>query len=221
MSRQAMPETICLLTEEWLPEIMKLQEKVLAALETPELLQPLTEKEFLFVLQGHGMIAGAFVNDQLVAIRAMLDPGEDEEHLGVDAGVSKEQLAHVLYSEISEVDPAYRGRGLQTTLGKWLMDYVNKDRYHYICATVAPFNIPSLKDKFALGLRIVALKVKYGNKLRYIFLKDLQATTSTEVCQEQRIVMGDIEQQQHALVAGWVGRQIENIDGEWYVIYVK
>ena len=41
-------------------------------------------------------------------------------------------------------------------------------KYDYVCCTVAPFNIPSLKDKFSQGMEIAALKEKYGGSMRYV-----------------------------------------------------
>ncbi|GKV63987.1 MULTISPECIES: GNAT family N-acetyltransferase [unclassified Sporosarcina] len=213
---------ITFLTEDQLPEITALQEKVIAVLEKPEFLQPLTEEELLNILRGNGMMAGAFADGQLIAFRAMLDPGNDEEHLGADIGIPNEELSGVLYSEVSCVDPKFRGNGLQTTLGKWLMERINTKRYRYICSTVAPFNIPSLKDKFALGLRISALKVKYGHKLRYILSADTEAPVQFAAPSEERsVLMGDSLQQQQLLAEGWTGGQIKQQDGNWHVVYVK
>lgn len=213
--------SLAFLTEEQLPEVLALQERIIGFLEQPELLQPLTHEEFVYILSGNGMLAGAFVDDRLIAFRAMLDPGEDEEHLGSDAGISQNKLSSVLYSEISGVDPDFRGHGLQTTLGKWLMEHVERDRYRYICTTVAPFNIPSLKDKFALGLRIKGLKVKYGYKLRYILFKDLQEPFRETTSQQKPVLMEKTEEQQKLLREGWIGKSIEKKDDHWYVIYVK
>ena len=213
--------SLALLTEEHLPEVLALQERIIGVLEQPEFLQPLTHEEFVYILSGNGMLAGAFVDDRFIAFRAMLDPGEDEEHLGSDAGVSQNKLSSVLYSEISGVDPDFRGHGLQTTLGKWLMEHVERDRYRYICTTVAPFNIPSLKDKFALGLRIKGLKVKYGHKLRYILFKDLQEPFRETTSQQKSVLMEKTEEQQKLLREGWIGESIEKKDDHWYVIYVK
>ena len=213
--------SLSLLTEDQLPEVLALQQRIIAVLEQPDFLQPLTEEEFVYILRGNGMMAGAFVDNHLIAFRAMLDPGEDEEHLGIDAGVSLNELSSVLYSEISGVDPDYRGHGLQTILGKWLMEHVERDRYRYICTTVAPFNIPSLKDKFALGLRIKELKMKYGNKLRYILFKDLQEPSRGTTSEQQSVLMENTEQQQKLLKEGWGGEYIEKKDDRWYVIYVK
>src|SRR5690606_9485680 len=97
----------------------------------------------------------------------------EEGHLGIDAGVPITELSTVIYSEISNVDPHFRGNNLQVLLGEILMQEVDRQRFRYVCTTVAPFNIASLKDKFAHGMEIVALKVKYGDLLRYILMKDL------------------------------------------------
>ncbi|PIC70562.1 N-acetyltransferase [Sporosarcina sp. P16b] len=213
--------SLSLLTEDQLPKVLALQERIIAVLEQPEFLQPLTDEEFEYILRGNGMMVGAFVDDRLVAFRAMLDPGEDDEHLGIDVGVLQNELSSVLYSEISGVDPDYRGHGLQTTLGKWLMEHVERDRYRYICTTVAPFNIPSLKDKFSLGLRIKGLNVKYGNKLRYILFMDLQKPFPKTTSQQKSVLMGNTEQQQKLLKEGWIGEFIEKKESHWYVLYVK
>ena len=210
-----------LLTEEQLPEVLALQERVISALDQPEFLEPLSEEEFLYIVRGNGMLAGAFVDDRLIAFRAMLDPGEDDEHLGIDAGIPPDRLSCVLYSEISCVDPDFRGHGLQTIMGKWLMEHVDSDRYPYICTTVAPFNIASLKDKFALGLRIKALKVKYGTKLRYILFKDLQESGRRYGDDRQVVAMKDTIRQQELLASGWIGIRIEERSGEWHVEFAN
>lgn len=213
--------SLSLLTEEHLPEVLSLQERVMAVLEQPEFLQPLTEEEFIYILRGNGMMAGAYMDDRLIAFRAMLDPGEDDEHLGVDVGVAPDELTSVLYSEITGVDPDFRGHGLQTILGKWLMEHVDSERYRYICTTVAPFNIPSLKDKFTLDLQIKALTVKYGTKLRYILFRDLKNPFNKNTFEHQSVPMKNVEQQQQLLESGWIGERIEELDDEWYVRYVK
>lgn len=213
--------TISLLTEDQLSEVLALQEKVLVVLDQPEFLQPLTLEEFQKILRGNGMMAGAFIDNRLIAFRAMLDPGEDDEHLGIDAGVPVNELTSVLYSEISVVDPEFRGNGLQTILGKWLMEHVDVNRYRYICTTVAPHNIPSLKDKFALGLQIAGLKVKYGNKLRYILFKDLEKPFRTQSTEEVVVLMSDTTQQQQLLAEGFIGQRIEQRVADWFVVYTK
>ncbi|WP_153731045.1 GNAT family N-acetyltransferase [Sporosarcina obsidiansis] len=222
MTNNSLQIAIASLTEEHLSEIIALQDKVTEVLEKPEFLQPLTEEEFLYILHGNGMMAGAFVDGQLIAFRAMLDPGDDDEHLGLDVDISQQELSIVLYSEISNVHPEFRGNGLQIVLGEWLLRRLDRKQYRYICSTVAPLNIPSLKDKFVLGMHIAALKNKYGNKLRYIFCKDVDVPFQSEaVSQVRTVLMRDIAQQQQLLTNGWLGIRIEQQHEEWYVVYVK
>ena len=86
-----------------------------------------------------GKIVGVFADERLVAFRALLVPGADEEHLGSDVGLDLTELGSVIYQEISTVSPRYRGYRLK----KMMADY------RYVCGTVAPFNIACLKDKFS------------------------------------------------------------------------
>ncbi len=214
--------TILRLTTHQLDEILILQRKVIESLSTNSFLQPLTEEEFNYILNGKGLIIGAYHNEQLIAFRAMLEPELDEEHLGKDARLPRSEWPLVLYSEISNVDPDFRGNGLQVLLGKILMEEVDQQRFRYICTTVAPFNIASLKDKFAHEMQIVSLKEKYGDLLRYILMKDLkQAVDSNSFTESHIIAMGNTEEQQRYLEDGWIGTRIENMDGQWIVCFEK
>lgn len=210
------------LSVDHLDEILVLQKKVIASLTTGAFLQPLKQEEFLAILQGKGMMIGAYYEDQLIAFRAMLEPEVDEEgHLGLDVGVPIDELSTVIYSEISNVDPDFRGNNLQVLLGEVLMLEVNRQRFRYVCTTVAPFNIASLKDKFVHGMEIVALKVKYGDLLRYILLKDLTLNLREGVTASCKVLMADIVQQQSYLQDGWRGTAIEQVENEWFVHFEK
>lgn len=211
------------MTETDLPKLLELQEKVNDSMTVAAHLQPLTEEEFTFILSDHGMIAGVFIGEKLIGFRAMLAPGNDEEHLGLDCGIPEKELQHVLYSEISCIDPAYRGNHLQTILGELLFNLVDPEQFHYICTTVAPFNIPSIKDKLRLDMKIVALKEKYGSKLRYILLRELKGNkhTATASADEVLMEMGDIVRQQELLQNGYIGESITQKDDVWFVTYRK
>lgn len=202
--------------------IQSLQENVIAALPDTSFLQPLSEEEFGFILNGNGSMLGAFHEEELIAFRAMLEPEIDEEHLGRDAGLSENELPSVLYSEISNVHPAYRGNGLQKMLGKMLMEQVDTSRFRYVCTTVAPFNIASLKDKFSLGMHIISLKVKYGNLIRYTMMKEL-TDDPIEVNDLETILidMSYLERQQALLKEGWIGVGMRQEAEEWKVIFKK
>lgn len=206
-------------TREDLEAMFALQEEVIQALEDSSSLQPLSKEEFLHILEGNGVMLGAYVAEELIAFRALLIPEVDElEHLGKDAGLETEELAQVIYSEISNVKPSFRGNRLQKILGRHILEEIDQDKFRYICATVAPFNIASLSDKFAQGLHIVALKEKYGGSLRYVFMRDFKEHP-TEKRKCKIVAMGNIEEQQALLEKGWRGVEIQKQNEEWFVQY--
>ena len=207
------------LTEADLSIIQAVQADVCAALENPAILQPLSDDELLNILSGNGVMIGVFTAERLIAFRVLLKPQVDEdEHLGADVGAT--DFSRVLYQEISNVHPDYRGHGLQKLMARWIMDEIDLAHFDWICATVMPYNIASLKDKFTQGMYVYALKLKYGGKLRYVFGKDLHSTrefTSASI----HVSMGDTEKQQQLLEDGFVGVAMEQIAGDWLVEYRK
>ena len=199
-------------------EILSLQVDTIASINTPDSLQPLSEDEVDIILSGKGLVIGVYSNEALIAFRVLLEPPLDDEHLGIDIGLEDDQLSEAIFQEISIVHPHFRGMGLQKLMGQLLMQEVKEKNYRYVMATVAPFNIPSLKDKFSHGLEIAALKCKYGGMLRYIFVKDLKLD-SEFAKREQLIPMENIEKQQAVLDLGWRGVGIQCIHDEWFVVY--
>ncbi|WP_246569588.1 GNAT family N-acetyltransferase [Lentibacillus saliphilus] len=206
-----------------LEAILTLQDAVKQTLDNPKQLQPLTSQEAHHMLSGHGYMVGTFVDDRMIAFRAMLVPPiDDPEHLGTDAGIEKQNLSQVMYSEISVVHPDYRGNRLQTYMGKIVMAHVDRNRFRYVATTVAPFNIPSLKDKLALGMEIIALKEKYNGKLRYVLFRDF-ATDDIQksVTDTKTVAMEETERQQQLLKDGYKGVSIQKVDGTFAVTYQK
>lgn len=63
----------------------------------------------------------------------------------------------------------------------------------------------SLKDKFAQGMAIAALKEKYGGSLRYVFVKKLRGDKESDWTDIQSILMSDASGQQALLSEGILG----------------
>ncbi|REB06438.1 GNAT family N-acetyltransferase [Sporosarcina sp. BI001-red] len=209
------------LTESDLPEITQLQTKVIEHLSEKTFLQPLTNEDFKYILEGTGVLVGVRAEGNLIAFRALLDPGEDPEHLGKDAGIPHELWSSVLYSEITNVDPAFRGNGLQRQLGKIVMEEIDTNQYKFVCTTVAPFNIASIKDKFELGMHIAALSVKYETLTRYIMMKSLVTEVMVSDDTSIEVGMGENEEQQKLLQSGWIGTSIQACEEGYTVVYRK
>jgi len=215
------PFFVIKLTLQHLQQIEELQVEVYEALADQSILQPLSTEEFEYILNGHGMMIGAYVGEELIAFRALLNPPIDEEHLGYDCGIAENEFQRVLYQEISNVSPKYRGYGLQKTLATVVMENIDLEKYDYVCSTVKPYNIPSLKDKFSQDLVIKGLKIKYVDKLRYIFYKDLRQEMSPNFTEKQVISMGDTTAQQQLLKQGFLGTSMYEENNGWFVVYEK
>lgn len=199
-------------------QLIVLQQQVVAALEDPAILQPLDEEELRYILEGNGVMIGLFDVDKMIAFRALLEPPIDDEHLAYD--ISYPHVDKVIYQEISNVHPAYRGQNLQQQMATLIMEYVDTTKHTMMCATVMPFNIASLKDKFAQDMYVAALKLKYGGKLRYVFAKSLVEQEQWQ--QEDRIIdMAQTAEQQQALREGYLGVAMYQQLDKWYVVYKK
>jgi hypothetical protein len=221
IEKAELPFIVRRLSKADLEEILFVQEQVLNKLENKNVLQPLTIEEYQYILGSNGLMIGAFAEGDLIAFRALVVPPVDEEHLGIDIGLSKDELGKVIYQEISNVIFDYRGNGLQKLLANLIMNELDREEhdFRYICCTVAPFNFPSLKDKFAQGMMIAALKEKYGGLLRYIFVKDLAETELAEWQDIKIIKMADIAVQKEILKAGWRGYKMEEKQNEMWVYF--
>ncbi|MBD8038227.1 GNAT family N-acetyltransferase [Solibacillus sp. A46] len=213
--------TVNLLNESHIPQLMNLQQEVVDALPDKAILQPLDEGELGFILKGNGLMIGVFVKEKLIAFRALLEPVIDEEHLGYDIGLQTEdELKKVLYQEISNVHPQYRGYGLQRTMANIIMQQVNLAKYNVVCATVMPGNIASMKDKFSQNMHIAALKLKYGGKLRYVFMKKL-SEVDRQWAEERYVSMNETNAQQQLIQQGFIGISMKKQQDEWLIQYVK
>lgn len=210
------------LSEEQIDALLLLQETVFSSLKRKEQLSTLTKEEFESILTGKGYMVGVFFKEQLIAARALLQPSSEEtEHLGLDAGLTKDQLNQVVYQEISFVHPEFRGQRLQQKMGDWLMQKLVNEMtsFSFICATVAPTNPASLIDKFKQGLEVVALKEKYGGKLRFVFFKNLNQTHDVVVLDEKEVELTALDEQRHLLQKGYRGMELKRENGRYYVRY--
>ncbi|EOW9529392.1 GNAT family N-acetyltransferase [Bacillus cytotoxicus] len=217
------PFHVTLLSLEHIEQILSLQNTVVEALEDKGRLQPLSQEEFQYILEGNGIMIGVFIENELIAFRALLVPPIDDEHLGLDIGLPKSDLHRVIYQEISNVHPNCRGNGMQKILAKVIMDELQKDagQYNYVCCTVAPFNIPSLKDKFAQGMEIAALKEKYGGSMRYVFVKELRGDKERDWTDVKSVLMSDTSEQQALLSERYRGYEMVKLNNTFFVKFSK
>jgi len=207
-----------------LNEILNLQKTVYEKLIDKSKLACLSEEEFHHILSGHGLMIGVYVDDVLIATRALLDPGNDPDHLGLAIGLEKSELDKVIYQEISFVHQDYQGNGLQKIMASLIMQELSKTShsYKYICATVAPDNIPSLKDKFAQNMEIKALVTIYDEKQRYVFAKKLiDVENKQNMTHETNIKFTNLSEIKKHLHLNWNGIELFQRNNEYYIKFIK
>lgn len=199
-----------------LADVVALQKVVINYLDKKELLETLSVKELENVLS-QPYAVGIYVDNVLIAFRTFLIPHLDERgHLADDVGVNRDAS---IYSELSLVHPEYRGLGIQTKMGKLLIESVRRDNtFRYVLATVAPDNIPSLKDKFKLGFQIYNTSYKYGHKLRHIMMRDLEDLENLENDSENNEISVSLKDTEWMLKYGhaYVGFGMENGEIHYY-----
>ncbi len=200
------------LTMEQLDAILTLQRVVHESLDDPTVLQPLDEEEWTYLFSKSGAI-GLYDQEELIAVRAyLMPPSDDPDHLGQFVGLPEEYWPGVAYHEISFVHPNYQGNGYQKMLGEALWHELEQTDVLYVCATVAPHNIPSLLDKFHQGFLLHALVTIYGGKRRYVFGRPLRhVPIQTE--ETTSVSIDDVADIADLLDEGWKGIALDRHDG--------
>ena len=218
------PYEVRLLNIKDLNSILTLQNEVYENLINKSNLEKLTKEEYNFILSGNGLIIGIYVENKLIALRALLDPRNDPKHLGLIIGLSKQELDKVIYQEISFVHPGYQGNNLQKIMANLIMKELNKKShsYNYVCATVAPDNIPSLKDKFSQGMEIRAFVTIYDEKQRYVFVKELiERESKTEIIKEVKIELANKSKVKRYLDLNWAGIKLLQENNQYFIKIVQ
>lgn len=207
-----------------LDRILHLQSTVYKQLQDKSKLQQLTREEFNFILSGNGLMIGAVVNEELIAIRALLVPKKDPDHLGLAIGLSYDELDQVIYQEISFVHPDFQGNGLQQKLATLIMNELERDdhTFTHVCATVAPDNVPSLLDKFRQGMYIQALIRVYDGKLRYVFVKKIPSENAQyKTTETTKVLLKDTESSEELLDQEYVGVDLIKKEKEYKIEFKR
>src|SRR5699024_1882774 len=127
----------------------------------------------------------------------------------LDINLNKNELLKVAHLETTVVHPDYRGNNLQHRLGTIMIDLATQKGLTQLTCTVSPLNYYSLRNNMNNGLKIKALKPKYGGMLRYILHKKLNTDTDYgKKLDTINIFMEDIEEQIRLLKNGYIGFEL-------------
>lgn len=170
----------------------------------------------------YGVVYAAYSGEKMIAFYIIVKPPENE-NLGIDIGLSLEDRQLLLHGELSHVLPPYRGNGLMRFLFKeCLRDALITWKDHrYLCTTVYPFNIPSLKSTMDESFVIVNLKEKYGGVLRYILLRRADSEVTVLNGEKHMVCLDDLASQRQYLDQGFVGTNLIQKDKIQFVQFEK
>ncbi len=209
------PYQIKLIGESELTEVQSLQQFVYNKLPNKDVLSTDSYEVMMQDLEAGGMILGVYNSkNELIAYRFVTFPKNQESNLGKDLHLSPQSLQRVAHLETTLVHPDYRGNKLQSdTLGIALPIIAQKGYQHVMC-TVSPVNPFSLYNVMSHGLKIKALKRKYGTPegnpglWRFILHKDLDVAPNFKIDNCFNINLNALEVQSELINEGFVGTSL-------------
>jgi ribosomal protein S18 acetylase RimI-like enzyme len=157
-----------------LDSIMELQEMVYRGIKNKDIFVPSERAENERYLQSPNFILGCFDRDKLIAYCSAVLPGDGVENLGWDLLWTREKVLSCAVLDTVVVHPAYRGQHLQRRLMDYATALLQDDpNIKYVLTTVSPLNTYSLQNVEAVGYQVMARKLKYGGKDRFILCLSL------------------------------------------------
>lgn len=218
--RQKMDETqdrlarykVTRLDEGQLPQVMELQQVICRNLQHRDLLQSFPKAFMRQHLGPRGVVLGVFVGERLIAFRNLYYPKPDdiEWNLGIDLNLAGDQLTKVVNFQMVCVHPDFRGNRLALILNRMALQILrNQGTHPHICATVSPYNIWNIPVLLATGFHIARLKIKYGDKVRYIVHQDLYRRRRFDDDSTVDVCLDDLDTQKRLLDVGYYGVQLK------------
>lgn len=192
---------------------VELQKYVYEQLPDKQVLYMDSYEEMLSDMQNGGKIIGVFNKEkEMIAYRYIGFPGTADKNLGKDIKLPDKELTKVAHLEATVVRPDYRGNSLQSITLQQAIPYIKESGYSHVLCTVSPQNVYSLFNIIKNGLRIKALKKKYGNDKdgkdgmwRFILHRNLEPKAAKKTSSLLSIPLGDLEHQKKLISEGFVG----------------
>jgi hypothetical protein len=156
------------LTAEHVDAIYVLPRMAHAVAVRPELVLLDSRDYFASHIDGHGLILGVFVGDDLVGYGLISIPANDAENYGTFLGLPHDEFSLVGQLEGAAVHHDWWGRGLHNMLARWRVACLHNAGYRHICATVAPRNTWSLNNLLRVGMTVRQIATLYGGLTRYV-----------------------------------------------------
>lgn len=202
-----------LITSAELKDAIALQKYVYEQLPDKQVLYMDSYEEMYDDMKQGAKVIGVFnKTGEMIAYRYIGFPGLSDKNLGNDINMPKQELEKVAHLETTVVHPDYRGNSLQSLTLQNAIPMVKDFGYSHLLCTVSPQNVYSLFNIIKNGLRIKALKKKYGTEKdgnngmwRFILHRNLKPLAARQTSQLLSIPLGNLEQQEKLIDDGFVG----------------
>lgn len=202
-----------LLTSKELGAVVSLQQYVYDQLPNKQVLYMDTYGEMLDDMKKGAQIIGVYNNaKELIAYRYVGFPGKSDKNLGIDVKLPAYELHRVAHLETTVVRPDYRGNSLQSLTLQQAILLVKALGYRHLLCTVSPQNFYSLFNIMKNGLKVKALKKKYGSDpsgkdglWRFILHRDLEPKAVFKPNHFINTKLNNIEEQLKLINEGFVG----------------
>lgn len=199
-------------------DVIELQDTMARALPDKEIFRLTTPEEFRDLLSVQKSVIGVITEDELIAYNIVCFPGEDADNFGADIGLAWVELEKVAHLKAVVVHPSYRGNQIQRKLAEIHQEVIRDLGYCHVCSTVSPKNAISIQNHFASGFVIKGLKIKYGDRLRYIMYKNIFRTFAPRP-EVVWIESTDTDGQKMLIDRGFAGFGIQMKNDGWQVVY--
>lgn len=202
-----------IINESELEEVEALQGYVYSKLPNKQVLYVDSYDEMMADMRLGAKILGVFnQNQELIAYRYVGFPGYDQKNLGHDVNLPHKELNKVVHLETTVVHPDYRGNGLQSLTLQEIIPVVKEMGYRHLLCTVSPQNYFSLFNIMKNGLKIKALKKKYGDEekgkeglWRFILHRNLEPISLLNPKELFKTAISDMEKQEKLIKEGFIG----------------
>jgi GNAT superfamily N-acetyltransferase len=202
-----------LITIDELRDVVALEKYVYDQLPNKQVLYMDSYEEMFDDMKQGAKVIGVFNKARdLIAYRYIGFPGMARKNLGNDINIPEQELIKVAHLETTVVHPEYRGNSLQSLTLQQAMPMVKDFGYSHLLCTVSPQNIYSLYNIIKNGLRIKALKRKYGTDdngrdgvWRFILHRNLEPAPVRKTNQLLSIPLVDLEHQKKIIDEGFIG----------------
>lgn len=184
----------------------------------PDLVATETDGFFADHVYRAGRILGLFAEGGLIAYGVLGLPRPGDFNFGEMIDLPEDERPRVANVDGVGVAPEWRGNALHRVLIAWRLAEAEAAGRSIAITTAAPGNLPSVRNLMAEGMKIRALREKFGG-WRYVMRRDLGVPHPPPPSEGHWVAVDDIPAQMDFLRRGTIGWALAMRDGHYHVWY--